>query len=89
MMDYIKREEALAALNKSMNLSELKKRLERIPAANVAPVRHGQWIISRTDRAWNGAEYPTHCECSQCGGEIPYQDLYSFCPICGAWMEES
>ena len=38
MRDYISREAALSAQNKSMNLSECRKRLERIPAADVVPV---------------------------------------------------
>lgn len=36
--EYIEREAALSAQNKSMNLSECRKRLERIPAADVRPV---------------------------------------------------
>lgn len=36
--EYIEREKALSAQNKSMNLSECRKRLERIPAADVRPV---------------------------------------------------
>ena len=36
--EYISREAALSAQNKSMNLSECRKRLERIPAADVRPV---------------------------------------------------
>lgn len=38
MSDYIEREAALSAQNKSMNLAECRKRLERIPAADVRPV---------------------------------------------------
>ena len=38
MAEYIEREAALSAQNKSMNLSECRKRLERIPAADVRPV---------------------------------------------------
>lgn len=38
--EYISREAALSAQNKSMNLSECRKRLERIPAADVRP----KWI---------------------------------------------
>ena len=39
--EYIEREAALSAQNKSMNLSECGKRLESIPAADVRPVK---WI---------------------------------------------
>lgn len=35
--EYIEREKALSAQNKSMNLAECRKRLERIPAADVLP----------------------------------------------------
>lgn len=38
MSEYIEREKALSAQNKSMNLAECRKRLERIPAADVRPV---------------------------------------------------
>lgn len=41
MAEYIEREAALSAQNKSMNLSECRKRLERIPAADVRPVPEG------------------------------------------------
>lgn len=58
------------------------------PAADVAPVRHGRWNVSRTDYGWNGAEYPTHCKCSLCGREIPYQDQDRYCPNCGAKMDK-
>lgn len=36
--EYIKREAALSAQNKSMNLAECRKRLERLPAADVVEV---------------------------------------------------
>lgn len=38
MTEYIEREAALSAQNKSMNLAECRKRLERLPAADVVPV---------------------------------------------------
>ena len=38
MKEYIEREAALSAQNKSMNLAECRKRLERLPAADVVPV---------------------------------------------------
>jgi hypothetical protein len=36
--EYIEREKALSAQNKAMNLSEMRERLKRIPAADVRPV---------------------------------------------------
>ncbi len=50
------------------------------------PVVHGKWVVSRTDYGWNCAEYPTHCKCTVCGREVPYQDKDNFCPNCGADM---
>lgn len=38
MDEYISRKDALSAQNKSMNLNEMRKRLERLPAADVRPV---------------------------------------------------
>lgn len=63
---------------------------DAIPAADARPVVRGKWIVSRTDYGWNGAEFPTHCKCTVCGREVPYQDKDNYCPNCGAdMMEES
>jgi hypothetical protein len=59
-----------------------------IPAADVAPARHGKWIVSRTDYGWNSAEFPTRSKCDQCGREVPYQDRDNYCPACGARMDK-
>ena len=50
--------------------------LGRIPAADVAPVRHGRWIeLSRTSK------------CSGCGFETGrYEPARKFCPACGCCM---
>lgn len=62
--------------------------LEHIPAADVAPVRHGRWIYTR-----KYGEY----ECSICHGiDADCSDYYSvhlvteqnYCPNCGARMDE-
>lgn len=55
--EFIEREAALSAQNKSMNLAECRTRLERLPAADVvAVVRCGEcirknicWIVSGDD----------------------------------------
>jgi hypothetical protein len=69
------------------NFMQCETAIEKLPAADVVPVRHGQWIVSRTDYGWNSAEFPTHCKCSLCGREIPYQDQDNYCPNCGAEMD--
>lgn len=45
--DYISREAALSAQNKSMNLAECRKRLERLPAADVVEVVRCRECIHR------------------------------------------
>lgn len=77
MDEYIEREAALSAQNKSMNLSECRKRLKRIPAADVRPVVKARWNVGAD--GW---------ECSNC--TIESNNTYPICPYCGAeMMEES
>lgn len=59
-----------------------------IPAADVAPVVHGQWIRPH----WKNSNYC--CDCSECGGEAMHRDyqwhkngIYPICPNCGARMD--
>lgn len=54
-----------------------------LPAADVAPVRHGYWI----DNGANG--YKWAFICSRCGyvDGHPSDDRYNFCPSCGARMD--
>lgn len=98
MNDYISREAALnfeaeitAAPSEiqaiSQGMSLYAEHIKAIPAADVAPVVHAEWVVSRTDRGWNGSEYPTHCKCTHCGRELPYLDRDNYCPTCGAVMD--
>ena len=53
-----------------------------LPAADVAPVRHGKW---------KPTEYPimSECEdCSECGYRTVYGHGFKFCPNCGAKMDQ-
>lgn len=81
--DYIEREAALSAQNKSMNLAECRERLERLPSADVVERKLGVWI-------WDDEGY----HCSECffhtygiHVEILSGD-YHFCPHCGAIMQD-
>ena len=69
MAEYIEREAALSAQNKSMNLNEMRERLKRIPTADVRPVVRGKWIEHyepyNTGEEWIEAQYGY--ECSICG----------------------
>ena len=99
MTEYIEREAALSAQNKSMNLSECRKRLERIPAADVRPVVRGKWVKARGSWCTPGGD-PVW-ECSECGkGQHVYgiehgsygadvaDGQWVSCPNCGADMRE-
>lgn len=81
--DYISREAALSAQNKSMNLAECRKRLERLPAADVVEVRHGRW--NEVEHGENGVL----CECSTCKEWMLFYYGFdaNFCPNCGAKMD--
>jgi len=73
---------------RACEINDMLNDVEDFPSADVAPVRHGRWDISRTDYGWNGVEFPTHSKCSLCGMEIPYQDQNHYCPNCGAHMDK-
>ena len=92
MAEYIKRENVLAKIDEFakqniahgfpvdvFDIEMMKKMVEKLPAADVAPVVHGRWV--------NG------CQCSVCGDRHgPYNShhkaYYNYCPNCGAKMDE-
>lgn len=49
-----------------------------IPAADVAPVRHGRWIIN------SDGYYP---QCSECMSEPRGREMTKYCSDCGALMD--
>ena len=58
---------------------------EYTPAADVAPVRHGRWILEREP---DGKPYCFHC--SVCDDDFHYIGItvaYDYCPNCGAKMD--
>ena len=92
MAEYIKRENVLAEIDEFVkqniahgfpvdvfDIEMMKKMVEKLPAADVAPVVHGRWV--------NG------CQCSVCGDRHgPYNSrhrpYYNYCPNCGAKMDD-
>lgn len=85
MTEYIERELAIEALSRGDGCGNVCRRaIERILAADVAPVRHGRWI--------NKGEYAV---CTECGGRSgtqydgvePIPLMTQFCPNCGAKMD--
>ena len=54
------------------------KLIDEIPAADVAPVVHGRWIM-------HDDEFGLTCECSVC--HIETMGDGNYCPSCGAKMD--
>lgn len=107
MADYIRREDArrmVVQLDKyawkspvsderrvTVDVDLVKFGLDRIPAADVAPVRHGHWIGEGDGYADGALVYDVwHCsECDYCiddGTDNP-DCLPKYCPNCGAKMD--
>ena len=87
MDEYIKREDLLElyriddpVLNENghVPLPVIRQNIMDIPAADVAPVRHGRWIM-------HDDEFGLTCECSAC--HIETMGDGNYCPNCGAKME--
>ena len=89
MKEYIEREAILHHKRKmrGFDLNEefwdeavLCEEIKQIPAADVAPVVHGEWIPRGN---WFGhIEY----RCSACKSTVFDADDYDYCPFCGAKM---
>lgn len=91
---YISREAAVKAANEwaseacmapVMRISRLFDKLQKVPAADVAPVVHGRWLHTDLAYHWTSLD-----ECSVCGyHDEKRQHLgnYSYCPNCGAKMD--
>ena len=92
MADYIEREAALAAIReRCAPCGEGIEALKSVPAADVAPVRHGKWTpVKYNAHCSCGKSYGTyHFLCSACN-HIAYSQPYglNYCPNCGAKMDE-
>lgn len=88
--EYISREAAIKAANEWVNeaimapvmrTSRLFDKLQKLPAADVAPVVHGEWIGNKGG-FWEMAT------CSMCDEKYPCVGMApNFCPNCGARMD--
>lgn len=88
MADYIEKEtakEAILSWAVCINHPELLSKedamhcIDNLPAADVAPVRHGRWIKFRKGIDW---------QCSECNYSTDYNIARNYCPNCGARMDE-
>lgn len=58
--------------------------VDKIPSADVAPVRHGRWIERKSFHAEGGIV----AKCSACQKDVQYLgNPLKFCPNCGAKMD--
>lgn len=98
MTDYIEREALLEAISKigGSPLSEwdtvgVVSLVANQPAADVAPVRRGQWIEDKNTFPGFNLANNMCSECGECAGTWPKRlsprDKYAFCPWCGARMD--
>lgn len=82
MAEYIDRDEVIAWIWKQKRLSKgyTVMVIQDLPAADVAPVRHGRWID-------NGIQGSMLSGCSVCGFTCGAY-TFKYCPNCGARMTE-
>ena len=91
MAEYIEREYAVDAVvdvyynTPDINLSceKFETAIFKIPAADVAPVRHGCW--ERVIPSKSAAKWSTRVSCSNCHS-AGYAH-HKYCPNCGAKMD--
>lgn len=87
--EYIERDAAIKAIESvpdgNWRSIRYAKEVKAIPAADVAPVRHGRWKWEFADNGW-----ANHI-CSECGytknTDIHVRLGYHYCPNCGARMD--
>lgn len=89
MAEYIDREAAIAKLTAleviepNATMVDAKRQLANMPAADVAPVRHGRWEEASDG---DGIVCP-FCRTDFC--TIIYDtEYFNYCPNCGAKMDE-
>ena len=86
MTEYITKAQALSAMRKATNCTwddiwNTEYVLKSVPAADVVPVVHGEWL--------NGRTFLENAICSNCNTTYEaYYSKYKYCPRCGARMDE-
>ena len=88
MAEYIEREALFRSIADDVapfNVAMVFRHIHNAPAADVAPVVHGRWILERDP---NGKPYCFHC--SVCDSDYHYIGIMAasdYCPNCGAKMD--
>lgn len=94
MTDYIKREDALKAVDAFIGTDPIADRIKLIPSADVAPVRHGRWDVRepmpmhdiKGNLSWGNWYVCTGCGFATTAIE-GHITQYKYCPSCGARMD--
>lgn len=83
--EYIRRKDAAKLLGYIFGV-DVVRRLHEVPAADVAPVVHGEWYL--LDDCANDGLYCSVCSRRVHREEFAYKKLRSkYCPHCGAKMD--
>lgn len=85
--EYIRREDALEITTRTCgDYAAAFAEIRKLPAADVAPVRHGAWYL--LDDCANAGLYCSVCSRRVHREEFAYKKLRSkYCPHCGALMD--
>lgn len=98
MAEYIERSAGVSILRAKANMAVLidaapyfekaAQMLEKLPAADVAPVVHGRWDDSGRYTFPSGS---TAVRCTNCGCALTESEYHlnnwNYCPVCGAKMD--
>ena len=97
MSDYISRDEIFSvwrSMPRPASISSLTDAINRTPAANVEPVRHGRWEetdwVEPDGHGFGAIRTPNAgLRCSQCACVFKKELLWkrNWCPNCGARMD--
>lgn len=89
MTEYISREEAAHALMlRYVNDQSAVETIYAIPAADVAPIRHGTWVFREVLENGHRTFLSDRWYCSACG-EYQTHGETMYCPHCGARMRDT
>lgn len=87
MAEYIERKFALEVVKRtSGDYAAAFAEIAHLPAADVAPVRHGYWEFPIF--ADNDDELDPRVKCSECGSVEAAFARWKYCPNCGARMDK-
>lgn len=96
MAEYIEREEAVHLLMTrgryltKDSVMDAAYEVSKIPAADVAPVRHGRWVLGKVEPGYftPGGNRPWICsECGYLASWMLDKPKDNYCPNCGAKMD--